>query len=72
MRLQIEPSDKIVSIDGVTCRAWNGVNEKGVTCIVLVHLIMVDKDADAADFDFELIEKHPHVVQGAAMRQDWG
>jgi hypothetical protein len=39
MRIQMEPSDHIVSVDGVLCRVWNGVTEDDRQVFVFVHRI---------------------------------
>jgi hypothetical protein len=39
MRIQIEPSQIIVSLDGIECRCWNGITEEGKQVFVFVHRI---------------------------------
>ena len=56
MRIQIEATDVITTIDGVPCRLWRGFTEKGVECKVFIHRIAVHKDADASQFEAELQE----------------
>jgi hypothetical protein len=41
MRLQIEPTHQVMTLDGIPVRAWNGVSEEGVPCVVFVHRIVV-------------------------------
>ena len=59
MKIQIEATPHITQLDGVECRAWRGITEDGVECVVLVHRIAVRLDADARRFDRELREKLP-------------
>ena len=41
MRLQIEPSEKIVRVHGTECRLWYGVTPEGAKCFVFVATIGV-------------------------------
>lgn len=59
MQIQIESTDQLTTMNGVPCRAWNGVTADGTPCIVFVHHIAVHKDHDAAQFDKELAEQLP-------------
>lgn len=40
-RLQIEPTDTLMTVDGIPVRVWNGISEAGSPCLVLVHRIIV-------------------------------
>lgn len=55
MKIQMEPTEHIVAMDGVECRVWNGVTENDIQCFVFVHRIAVRNDQDAKEFD-ELFE----------------
>ncbi|HWF01591.1 MAG TPA: hypothetical protein VG248_17445 [Caulobacteraceae bacterium] len=53
LRLQIEPTDRIVEIavaggGSVPARAWQGVMEDGTNVVLLVTRVAVSKDAPAA------------------------
>lgn len=57
MRLQIEPSEIFVDLDGVRCRVWNGVAESGEQVFVFVARVAVPNDAGSGIiFDKDLIE----------------
>jgi len=56
MRLQIEPSEMIVDLNGVQVRVWNGISEQGIQVFVFVHRLAVRNDDDLAAFERELIE----------------
>ncbi len=56
MRLQIEPSEMIVDLNGVQVRVWNGISEQGVQVFVFVHRLAVRNDDDLAAFERELID----------------
>ena len=59
MKIQIESTSAITEINGVAVRAWTGVTESGIPCIVFVHRIAVHKTAYAGDFERELQEQNP-------------
>ncbi len=58
MRIMIEPTDRITTLDGVQTRLWHGVTEAGNECRLYVHRIQVATE-DAAEFDRELREMPP-------------
>jgi hypothetical protein len=47
MRIQIEPSDIVCELDGVTVRVWNGVTEDGTQCFVFVQAVASRQDIAA-------------------------
>lgn len=57
MRLTIERTDRLTSVDGVECRVWNGRTDDGVLCLVLVHRIVVREDNDCGAFEAALVER---------------
>lgn len=59
MQIQIEATDKVTTIDGVPCRLWEGVTERGTKCKVFVHRIAVHESEDSSQFDAELQEQLP-------------
>lgn len=59
MKIQIEATDQLTTLDGVSVRVWNGVTEDGIPCTLFVHRIAVRDDADCSRFERELIEKLP-------------
>lgn len=67
MRITIESTSKIVSLDGIPCRIWEGETERGVPCHCFIPLIAPTLDqhdpANAgkfAEFDRDLLQaKHP-------------
>ena len=63
MRIQIEPTPKIVRIDGQRMRAWRGVTENGVACVVFVSMIAVPRGIGAEAFKAELQEIEISVVE---------
>jgi hypothetical protein len=59
MKITIESTDVMTSIDGVPVRHWRGMTEDGVPCEVFVHRIAVPDNADSTRFQAELAEKLP-------------
>ena len=59
MKISIEATDKLTTIDGVPVRLWEGVTENGVKCKVFVHRIAVHKSEDLEQFEQELVEQLP-------------
>ncbi len=57
MKIIIQSTDKLTTMDGVPVRVWNGVTERGVRCFVFVHRLAVAADQDTAAFEAELKEQ---------------
>jgi hypothetical protein len=49
MKLVIESTDTILSLDGVTVRLWNGVTPEGARVSVLVRAVVVESSGPAAE-----------------------
>lgn len=54
MRISIESTDMMTEVQGVTCRIWRGVTERGTRCELVVPLIRVKRGENAAELDAEL------------------
>lgn len=59
MRIQIESTEQIMNFDGVLVRVWNGVTERGISCLVFIHRLAVHQECDTDDFESELKEFPP-------------
>lgn len=55
MKLLMESTDQIVTLDGVECRIWNALTETNVQCFVFVHRVAV-RDTDDQSAVSELLE----------------
>jgi hypothetical protein len=65
MKATLESTTKIVTINGVPARIWEGVTEKGVRCHAYITRIAVQKDDDASEFEKDLHkcrEPSPEIV----------
>lgn len=57
MKITIESTTKIVELDGVPARVWEGRTESGIAVICYVTRVQVDKSADCSQFERELQEQ---------------
>lgn len=61
MRLQIEPTEKIIKVNGTECRAWIGISEKGAHCFVFVASVAVLDESATKTAEFEAdLRSLPH------------
>jgi hypothetical protein len=58
MRILIESTAELVTLEGVPCRVWSGVTEEGTPCIVYVHRV-ASESAHEAEFSKELVAQRP-------------
>lgn len=63
MKITIEPTTKIVHLNGLPARIWEGVTEKGVPCYLFVTRIAVSNDESAEEFESALEEKKPPSIE---------
>ncbi len=59
MKLTIENTTKIVELDGVPARVWEGHSESGIPVHCYVVRVGVAEDQDRAQFERELTETRP-------------
>jgi hypothetical protein len=59
MKVQLHSTEKIVQINGVPARVWEGITEAGIQCHAYITRIAVHKDDDATEFEKELQEHSP-------------
>lgn len=52
MRLTLEPTDKIQSVDGVPHRVWKGETEKGVPVLAYIRAVSPQTHDEAANAEF--------------------
>lgn len=58
MKITIESTTKIVEVDGVPARVWEGKTERGVTVAAFITRV-TPMDGDPAQFEAELLEVRP-------------
>lgn len=59
MKVTLESTTRIVTVNGVPGRVWEGETDSGVRCYAVVTRIAVHKDDDARQFEAELQECKP-------------
>ena len=52
MKMQVESTHKIVNVDGVPMRLWEGTTEEGIVICALIAQVVVDP-SDITDLDRE-------------------
>lgn len=57
MKITIESTTKIVEINGVPCRLWEGQTERGVAIHCFITRIGVENGLDTSQFEQELAEQ---------------
>lgn len=67
MHILIHSTTKIVTINGVPARIWEGRTHNGVRIHCYITRIAVDKDQDASEFERELQEHEPPSVEVQAI-----
>lgn len=56
MHVTLRSTTKIVTLNGVPARIWEGETGSGIPCHAYVTRIAVDKDEDSGEFDRDLQE----------------
>ena len=59
MKLTIENTDKIITLDGVPARIWKGWTDSGIPVLCYVTRIAVAIEEDSRVFETELQGHHP-------------
>lgn len=67
MKLIIEPTSKLVEINGVPARVWEGQTESGIAVHCFVTRVAVPNDADQSQFQRELSEQRAPSAQVEAI-----
>lgn len=69
MKLTIQPTEKIVELDGVNARVWQGTTESGIPATVFITRISpdTDKEEDHTQFREELQETVPPTARVEAL-----
>lgn len=65
MKITIESTKKIVKANGIDCRVWEGISERGVRVVVLIPRIAVVEGQDVSQFEQELAEQRAPSVDAA-------
>jgi hypothetical protein len=72
MKITMESTGLITEVQGITCRIWRGVTERGTEVDVVVPLIRVRRQDDASELERELLELKPaDVARKVGILDDW-
>lgn len=67
MKVTLEATSKVVTLNGVPARIWEGQTEKGIPVHAFVTRIAVARDQDSSEFERDLQEtRTPSVEVNAA------
>lgn len=61
MKITLESTDRVVEVNGVSARVWEGRTERGIAVTAIIPRIAVKVGADASQFEAELKECAPLV-----------
>jgi hypothetical protein len=59
MRITIENTSRVIEINGVPARVWEGKTDSGIAVHCAITRIAVHKTDDASQFEAELVETKP-------------
>lgn len=64
MNVQLHSTEKIVHINNVPARIWEGITESGIKVHAYITRIAIDKDEpNSEQFDMELQEHQPPSIE---------
>ena len=67
MKITIENTTKVVELNGIPARVWEGATESGVKVVVFVSRISVPEGEDTAEFEKELKETKAPSVEAVGL-----
>lgn len=64
MKIELQSTGRIVLLDGVPCRVWEGKTAAGVPLTAYIARVAIDDPRDASHFARELLETpRPELVE---------
>ena len=67
MKVILESTTRVVNLDGMPCRIWEGETSGGVKCHAYIPRIAAESDQDLSQFETELEEKRRPSPEVAAI-----
>jgi hypothetical protein len=67
MKITIESTTKVVTLNGVECRVWEGQTERGVPIHCFIPRISVNEGLDTDQFEAELQEQRKPSIDVAGL-----
>ena len=62
MKILMESTPHVVTVDGIECRIWNGVTESNTQCFIFVHRIAVRDSVDQKEVSSLLEQPEAEVM----------
>jgi hypothetical protein len=59
MKMTIESTSRMVRVNGIECRVWEGVTERGASVQALIPRVAAHAHQDLSEFEAELQEHKP-------------
>lgn len=59
MMIILENTDKLIDVNGIQSRLWQGKTESGIQVTCLIIRLAVNAEEDQTEFDRELLETRP-------------
>jgi hypothetical protein len=59
MKITVESTTKIVELNGLQCRVWEGETDKGVKLHAFIPVVAAHEGQDLSQFDKDLREQQP-------------
>ncbi len=59
MKVTLESTTRIVNVNGIDCRVWEGETASGIYVQALIPRIAAFKEGDLSEFERELQEQKP-------------
>jgi len=59
MKITLESTSRVVTINGIPARLWQGTTANGIPCHAFITRIGVDRTLDATEFERDLTETTP-------------
>ena len=66
MKITVESTTRIVNVNGMDCRVWEGVTERGISIQALIPRIATLGNQDLSQFVAELQETRPPSAEAEA------
>lgn len=66
MKIILQNTERIVDVNGIKSRLWEGVTEKGILIHCLIIRIAVNSESNHTEFEKELLSCSPPSAAGQA------
>lgn len=63
MKAAIEATDVMTTVDGVECRVWKGVTERGIPFVAFINRVAVEEPNDTSEFEAFVARREPRELR---------